>query len=520
MQEGFKLTHKKSLNENSICFRCQHHSCYGENTELNSNCQFKICIYKFRNTGLCHVTSYYSVHNHFIQPGIYAHFTLTDQVKQMIITLMKANTPFQNIMTAVKDATGISLSSYQLRNICKSSKVSTTNTESEDLINYVNSKNGIAIPIETPDEDGIIHRHGVATFNESELNNLEKYGDFIALDPTFTPMISDWSIIPITVVNSERRIKSGGLILTSTNSANTFKVILKLLTTELPCKDKLRTVCSDDDTGLDSAFQQLIESTIPEEQEARNRIASLKRVICFWHKSSNFVKFLQNLGLPPDIKARCIDIFHQIGTSREETNVATCIELLRQVHDSIAEYIDTHITPKIQNISKVGLKDTFTCGYISSSIAESANSRIKSYISGKALTLLEMRIALDNIIANDTTNDQYVKIVKPHKMKDPLVLEMIVTFNISPRIAESIAGSIRKTERLSLLKLNNEYKISEEITDRNGKVLRTENYIVKDGHCSCFKFEQSGLPCSHIIKVYQYEQIPISNLPINRRWMN
>ena len=54
--------------------------------------------------------------------------------------LMKAKTLFQNIMTAVKNAMGISLSSYQLGSICKSLKVSTTPKESEDLINHVNFK--------------------------------------------------------------------------------------------------------------------------------------------------------------------------------------------------------------------------------------------------------------------------------------------------------------------------------------------------------------------------------------------
>ena len=75
-------------------------------------------------------------------------------------------------------------------------------------------------------------------------------------------------------------------------------------------------------------------------------------MICFWHKSSNFVKFLQNLEIPQDIKTRYIDIFHKIGTSREETNVARCIEMLRQVYDSIAQYMDTLIIPKMQKISK------------------------------------------------------------------------------------------------------------------------------------------------------------------------
>lgn len=37
--------------------------------------------------------------------------------------------------------------------------------------------------------------------------------------------------------------------------------------------------------------------------------------------------------------------------------------------------------------------------------------------------------------------------------------------------------------------------------------------------CSCIKIEQTGLPYSHLIKVYQNNEIPLEKLPISKRWI-
>lgn len=88
---------------------------------------------------------------------------------------------------------------------------------------------------------------------------------------------------------------------------------MKLLVLKLPCRDKIKTICLDDDLALDSAFHMILESddVINEydeeeseysdinennnidnneeedndnEDQFKQKIRAMGRVICFWHK--------------------------------------------------------------------------------------------------------------------------------------------------------------------------------------------------------------------------------------------
>lgn len=54
------------------------------------------------------------------------------------------------------------------------------------------------------------------TFDQNELKKVGKY--FVDINP----ITSDWSTLPITVVNSQRKILSGGLLFASNYYRNTF----------------------------------------------------------------------------------------------------------------------------------------------------------------------------------------------------------------------------------------------------------------------------------------------------------
>ena len=83
---------------------------------------------------------------------------------------------------------------------------------------------------------------------------MTNYGDFISIDPTFASLSTHWTIIPITTIWIDRELRSGGLIFTSNTRSETFQWILNLFVNILPCKDKLNTIISDEDSGKDGAF--------------------------------------------------------------------------------------------------------------------------------------------------------------------------------------------------------------------------------------------------------------------------
>ena len=215
---------------------------------------------------------------------------------------------------------------------------------------------------------------------------------------------------------------------------------------KLPCRDKIKTICSDDDLALDSAFHMILESgdvineydeeeseysdinendtfdnneeeDNDDEDQIKQKIQAMGRVICFWHKISNFKKFLNSVKIENQQKVKAINCFKKIGFSRDIKYVNLFIEELKEIDDKICEYFEKNIEPKLQYMTKSYIQNEFTCGYITFSIAESTNSKIKRKINGSALTLVDMRKTIDSIQFHEDVNDYYIKAQKKTQRK-------------------------------------------------------------------------------------------------------
>ena len=176
--------------------------------------------------------------------------------------MASSNVKVSQIREVIQKAYGLELSSAQIKSVSKSAKARIRMCETTEVGDYMGKIGGQAFYLQSNEEleAGVIKRQGVATFTSEELENLARFGDFVAIDPTFTPLTSDWNVIPLTVVDNERKIRSGGLIFTCNLKSHVFLWILRLLLLVLPSKDVIRTLCSDDDTGLEGAFNILRES--------------------------------------------------------------------------------------------------------------------------------------------------------------------------------------------------------------------------------------------------------------------
>lgn len=118
MKEGFTLTRKHSTNEPRITLRCHQHNFYGKRKELNEDCQFKVTIRRSSPSNTYHITSYHLTHSHFLDPAIYAHLTLPDEVKELIKTMHETHIQMPKIISVVKKRTGIPITSHQVRSLC------------------------------------------------------------------------------------------------------------------------------------------------------------------------------------------------------------------------------------------------------------------------------------------------------------------------------------------------------------------------------------------------------------------
>ena len=346
---------------------------------------------------------------------------------------------------------------------------------------------------DTPEK---IKRKVFASFTIQEYSNLERYGDFISIDPTFYSMSSNWSIIPLTVIGCEREVRSAGLIFASSLKTETFYWILHLLVDILPSKDKLTTICSDDDTGLNGAFTETKLNMYKTDTD--NKILKLKRVICCWHKIQNFIKFISFLKLPEDDQQKFINLFKIMGMTRDKKLSEQCYAKLSQ-NELIRNYLEMNIGKKIDMIAKSSI-NYFTCGYNTSSVSESINSRLKNSLPLRYLTLTEIRDHYTFVENNAMLNNRYYKIRKIHKIVPDQIKEIMSRFNVSEAIAEAMLGSIIKSDLLEIELSKESAKVKEKKSDVYTKEDYFEEYIIVDDHCSCNKEESAGIPCSHYIR--------------------
>ena len=352
------------------------------------------------------------------------------------------------------------------------------------------------------------YRRAIATFTKDELDNLRNFGDLISIDPTYCNLKSNWSVIPLTVIGSSRELLSGGCVFSSNVTNEIYQWLLDLLAYKLPCSSILRTIVSDDDLALDSAFNRM---------EDNIKINSIKRIICMWHKYQHFKDIVNRSSLTNEQKNDLIYKFRLMFLTRNEERCQFMLNELKK-HDFISTFIKQSIEPRLHTSTKAYTKDTWSLGYITSSISESHNSNIKHLMGTRPLTLTEMREIISKADKRRSMNRHYIKKRKIKKAFGSEIIRFMKEFNVDKMIAEAINGSFTKSksDKLTVKELNDVWMISENDTNDSFVVRNSEVWS-----CSCGKLACCGLPCSHIMKILIDKDILIDALKkiISPRWI-
>ena len=127
-----------------------------------------------------------------------------------------------------------------------------------------------------------------------------------------------------------------------------------------------------------------------------------------------------------------------------------------------------NIDGKISMIAKSHI-NYFTCGYNTSSISESINSRLKRILpKARPLTLKEIREQMTFTEYYSMGNKRFIKGRKMKLTRTLDVVEIMTLFNIHHSIAEAISGSIQKSSDLEC-----------EILDDNSAIVTEKKSIWK-----------------------------------------
>lgn len=515
--EGFQLVRKHSVKETHLTLRCHQHSHYNKLKELNEECEFKVRIRVSNKDGTWHITSSDLQHNHFMDPSIYAHLVLDERTRGLISSLYLGNVQMPQILSVIKCETGLQLSSQQVRSLCKETAARRNVSETEALKSMMEEQSGAWYALEVREENSRT-RIACAAFTQEELHNLAEYGDFVSVDPTFAPLTSDWTIIPLTLVGKNRQLLSGGLIFASNTKAEVFMWVLQLLLEVLPTKDVLRTLCSDDDSGLGSAFAKILHTdhtVLGISQQLKERVGQLRRVICYWHKLENFRHFMIRANVPKEQRELYESYFKLMAFSRSHEIHEWALNKLKSI-SAIRPHIE-QLQEKLEHFCKSRMGDMFNCGYITSSGSESANNRLKSHMSGRALSLCEIRNLQTEITQQANTFARYITSRKRRKVLAAELVAIMTKVNVSQNIATRIMYSKEKAEKFSVTRRGPSFILEQSVELQDGTTL-IERHTVNRMKCTCHKFEQTGLPCSHLLRTLTEQGIELTPDRVHPRW--
>ena len=415
-------------------------------------------------------------HNHELHPDIYSVFTLNEQTQDLIRLMRDANIEPRKIIKVMDTLGGQGLTAAQIRKVCAPRGVALGTPESCDLEQYIRELGGSCFRCVS---DGR-YCQGILTILPFEKENLERFATVIFLDGTQTNSHLQWEVIPITLVDQYRRIRSGGLCFLASTDEETLTWLLETLFSLPPIRNSTRTVITDEDSAFIPAISNICDTH------------DVKHVLCSYHKERNFSRKLLRCGLTHLEREIAKDLFRSVcyGTDKEFTSHA--IDRLKKMSPKLAKYINKQVIPTLDQFARSHLADTFCKGYNTTSPAESHNAMLKNYLAGRSLTLKQTRIEFTrcHVEADKSFKEKILR-----SFRNEHFTFVVGKIMLSPKI---------RTEIDQINELVGKYCCVEH-DDGSWRVFPTDapqtTHIATCEQCDCGRVTYEGLPCVHILRV-------------------
>lgn len=507
LKSGFVLCSRYALIEPYGKFYCSK----GRQTEKSTNkcrCGFSFCstpiqkgekyVYQIRidySLNLQH-------ENHTPNPRIYSHILMPDDLKEQIRILANSGIKPTQIQKYLFNMDVDFYSTLQIQTITEKEKINSFNIESEDLINYIESKDGFQRAYEIPTEDGS-SRVAVLTINKEEFANLENFGDVLFIDGTHSNLKLKWEIFPITAITKDCNICCCGILYAATANEEILLWLLNTLSEFPEFANKIKTLITDEDHAFTSAYKAWIKGI-----NTNDGHFIIHHVLCALHKTKNFIKKLDKVGLNKHDKDEAKEKFKILCYNPNLDYSKKALDILANNYGPrICKYVEKHVIPFLSNFARAYISDVHCINYNTTSPAESMNHMLKQAFDHKQLTLVESRVEFDRILANHSVNC----LIKNEKMRSlPLFTN-----------CECISGALLK-KILIEIKISNKIVIVQ--NEQNSFNAFHEKYpsvvyeLTKDS-CSCGLCSFAGYPCSHIIKLYNMNEQGFPIHLIDERWL-
>jgi hypothetical protein len=445
-------------------------------------------------------------HNHELgQDGV----MITEEQKDLILNMHETGIQPAYIY-AVMLKLGVQVTTRDIYALCRPRRVLRFHQQCRELFNWVSSQGGQYSYLLEPfqGKDKIV---AVFTILPSELLSLQRYGDLIQIDGTHPQLSLRWEVIPVTMLDNDRRLACGGIFFAAYLSTEIVKWLLTVIWQAPGVADKWRVLLTDEDSAFIPAFdlfRQDPELGVP---------MGLEHRLCGMHKKKNFVGKVLASGLRKEERAVIGGLFDIVAYGDNRTSADAALKRIEEYgNEKLNAYIRAHIKPHLNQFSRSHLGDNFGCGVTTTSNAESMNRMIKYAMVKRRRSLLQAREHFTNRIRN---HDREVEAEKASDGgREWLFRESCV--NLGRTVSKRIDSEMERAGQWKLEQDDNSFRVrNKEAGDEGTCYFVDFDFNVSKGKCECHLVEHEGIPCSHIIAVHQAVGVPWSADYIHPRWI-
>lgn len=482
-QFGFKLFNWDGNNDVRCRLYCEKG---GRNREFKSSnktrCPFIIYITKKGSNEFYISNKSILFHKHSeYEPTGYRSILQSEELKLKIRKLGNVMTPtqIQEIIPLISNEDV--LSTFDISRIIYKKEIKEFAPESVELQSFVQEQGGIVQTYDIKVENKI-KRIAVLTIMNYELSNLNEFSNIIQIDGTQLPTHNlRWELTPITLLDNEGNIRSGGILFSAIMDKKIIKWLIKCLQSlkEFHCE----IIITDEDSAYIPALQELEEEGI-----------KLTHLLCAEHKKKNFYKKLMELGLNKRLRKNLKAMFHQICYSYDPKIVDKLIEQMKNLkNDGLNNYLDNNIIPLLHKFAKSKIK-CFTKGINTTSNAESRNRMIKLRLNKSTNNLKSIRekIIECDLFAMETNRQRYYR----RRINSSFPIK------VCHKVEKEIMKSIEKSKHYKITKVNESQYLCSMLNSKE------DSFLITNLNCSCNKLRIYGIPCVHLISLYNYLHIP------------
>lgn len=250
----------------------------------------------------------------------------------------------------------------------------------------------------------------------------------------------------------------------------------------------MKAIISDEDSAICPAIDEF---------------SGIFHILCAKHKISNISKIISSKHPKLNLYKELIS---KIVYSRCESIAIAALNELYKNFPEVIDYFENNVIPIKHKLFASLKPDVFIYNHSSSQLAESYNSMIKRDLTNSILHLFEIRQHVINKFAIKKNFEQQIReksFIFHHFLLDEYKL------SISKKVCQMIDEELRFIGKIEILDNDGQTWIAKE---------ENQYFYLNFENCQCHIPIQAGIPCRHLMALYQCKNLLFPVHLINKRF--